>query len=120
MISRGLRWLLNPESPLYIKPRWDADLVRWLLLFRAACSEQRCAAAEPVVYRWQRASLELYAELAAELPPEVNYERKGGLFLYREEREWEEAAAAACAASRRPVSTWRWWSGRRSARWCRG
>ena len=95
VISRGLRWLLDPESPLYIKPRWDADLLRWLLLFRAACSELRYAAAEPVVYRWQRASQELYAELAAELPPEVNYERKGGLFLYREERDWEEAAAAA-------------------------
>ena len=91
VISRGLRWLLNPESPLYIKPRWDGDLLRWLLLFRAACSEQRSAAAEPVVYRWQRASQELYAELAAQLPPEVNYERKGGLFLYREERAWEEA-----------------------------
>ena len=95
VIRRGLRWLLDPESPLYIRPRWDADLLRWLLLFRAACSEQRCAAAEPVVYRWQRASQELYGELGALLPPEVNYERKGGLFLYREEREWEEAAAAA-------------------------
>ena len=95
VISRGLRWLLDAESPLYIKPRWDADLLRWLLRFRAACAAQRCAAAEPVVYRWQRASLELYAELAAELPPEVDYERKGGLFLYREQHAWEEAAAAA-------------------------
>ena len=95
VISRGLRWLLDPESPLYIRPRWDADLLRWLLLFRAACSAQRCAAAEPVVYRWQCASQELYAELAAKLPPEVNYERRGGLFLYRETRDWEEAVAAA-------------------------
>ena len=95
VIGRGLRWLLDPESPLYIRPRWDADLLRWLLLFRAACSPQRCAAAEPVVYRWQCASQKLYAELGALLPPEVNYERKGGLFLYREKRDWEEAVATA-------------------------
>ena len=95
VISRGLRWLLDPESPLYIRPRWDADLLRWLLLFRAACSAQRCAAAEPMVYRWQHASQELYAELSALLPREVNYERKGGLFLYREERDWEQAVATA-------------------------
>lgn len=95
VIGGSLRWLLDAESPLYIKPRWDLDLVRWLLRFRAACAAQRCAAAEPVLYRWQGASQELYAELAAELPPEVNYERKGGLFLYREQPEWEAAAAAA-------------------------
>ena len=95
VLGRGLRWLFDAESPLYIKPRWDLDLARWLLRFRAACAAPRCAAAEPVVYRWQRASQELYAELAAELPPEVDYERKGGLFLYRGQQEWEEAAAAA-------------------------
>ena len=95
VLGRGLRWLFDAESPLYIRPRWDLDLARWLLRFRAACAAPRCAAAEPVVYRWQRASQELYAELAAELPPEVDYERKGGLFLYREQQEWEAAAAAA-------------------------
>ena len=49
VISRGLRWLLDPESPLYIRPRWDADLLRWLLLFRAACSAQSAA---PRPSRW--------------------------------------------------------------------
>ena len=95
VIGRGLRWLFDAESPLYVKPRWDLELARWLLRFRAACAAPRCAAAEPVVYRWQRASQELYAELAARLPPEVDYERKGGLFLYREHRHWEEAVTAA-------------------------
>ena len=95
VIGGSLRWLLDAESPLYVKPRWDLDLVRWLLRFRAACAARRCAAAEPVLYRWQCASQELYAELAAELPPEVDYERKGGLFLYREEADWEAAVAAA-------------------------
>ena len=97
VISRGLRWLFNPESPLYIKPRLSADLAHWLLRFRAACTAERCAAAEPILRRWQMASLELFAELAAELPAEVNFERKGGLFLYRGERSWEEAVATVRA-----------------------
>ena len=97
VISRGLRWLLNPDSPLYVRPRPDADLVRWLLRFRAACTAERCAAAEPILRRWQMASLELFAELAAELPAEVNFERKGGLFLYREEQSWQEAVATVRA-----------------------
>ncbi len=30
VISQGLRWMLNPDSPFYIKPRLDFDLFRWL------------------------------------------------------------------------------------------
>ena len=30
VIVQGLRWLLNPSSPFYIKPRLDLDLLRWL------------------------------------------------------------------------------------------
>jgi D-amino-acid dehydrogenase len=32
-LGDGLRWLLDPESPFYIKPRLSLDLVRWLLRF---------------------------------------------------------------------------------------
>ena len=35
-IVKGLKWMLSPESPFYIKPRLDLDLLRWLLRFRAA------------------------------------------------------------------------------------
>ena len=72
-------------------------MVRWLLRLPRRCTAERCAAAEPILRRWQMASLELFAELAAELPAEVNFERKGGLFLYREEHSWQEAVAAVRA-----------------------
>src|SRR5690348_14760754 len=29
VMAQGLRWLLNPESPLYIKPRLNGELLRW-------------------------------------------------------------------------------------------
>src|SRR5687768_16421294 len=32
-LGNGLRWLLDAESPFYIKPRLDLDLVRWLVRF---------------------------------------------------------------------------------------
>ncbi|NOX37085.1 MAG: FAD-dependent oxidoreductase [Calditrichaeota bacterium] len=34
VIRKGLRWMLNPESPFYIKPRLDVDLFSWLWKFR--------------------------------------------------------------------------------------
>src|SRR5262249_19583379 len=38
-LQQGLRWLLDPESPFYIRPRPSRDLVRWLWRFRRSCTE---------------------------------------------------------------------------------
>src|SRR5690349_13955663 len=29
MVALGLRWMWNPQSPFYIKPRLDWDLIDW-------------------------------------------------------------------------------------------
>ena len=33
MISKGLRMMLNPQSPFFIRPRIDPGLMRWGWLF---------------------------------------------------------------------------------------
>ena len=33
VVLKSLKWMLNPESPFYIKPRWDGDLISWLWKF---------------------------------------------------------------------------------------
>jgi D-amino-acid dehydrogenase len=33
IISQGLKWMLNPSSPFYIKPRLNADLMQWGIQF---------------------------------------------------------------------------------------
>ena len=33
VIGQGLKWMLNPDSPFYIKPRANLDLIRWLWKF---------------------------------------------------------------------------------------
>lgn len=35
---RALRWMLSPQAPLYIPPRLDPALWRWLLRFAARCN----------------------------------------------------------------------------------
>ena len=29
MMAKGLRWMLNPESPFFVRPRMDPALARW-------------------------------------------------------------------------------------------
>ena len=37
-IGRALHWMLRPDAPLYIKPRFDPALWAWLLRFAARCN----------------------------------------------------------------------------------
>ena len=38
MVATALRMMLTPDSPLYIRPRFDPVLWRWLWRFRARCN----------------------------------------------------------------------------------
>ncbi|HYM85992.1 MAG TPA: FAD-dependent oxidoreductase, partial [Pseudoxanthomonas sp.] len=38
MVALGLRWMFTPDAPLYMKPRLDPALWRWLAHFAARCN----------------------------------------------------------------------------------
>ncbi len=38
LVGQTLKWMFRSDSPLYIPPRMDLSLVRWLWQFRRACS----------------------------------------------------------------------------------
>ncbi|GAB2500120.1 FAD-dependent oxidoreductase [Pseudoxanthomonas sangjuensis] len=40
MILQAMRWMLTPGAPLYVKPRFDPALWRWLLRFAARCNRR--------------------------------------------------------------------------------
>ena len=64
-LGQGLKWMLDSSSPFYIAPRPSPALVRWLWLFRAACSRERAEAAAPVLRALHVASARLHDDLAA-------------------------------------------------------
>ena len=37
---RALKWMFTPDAPLYLKPRWDPALWRWLAHFAARCNRR--------------------------------------------------------------------------------
>ncbi|MSU46264.1 MAG: FAD-dependent oxidoreductase [Lacunisphaera sp.] len=49
MVWQGLKWMMNPRSPFYIKPRFDSDLMRWGWLFWRACSHRHLKCAAPII-----------------------------------------------------------------------
>lgn len=91
IIARGLRWLANPESPFYIKPRLDPDLLRWLWRFRAHCTESHVERSIPILRDLSLASVALLEELEALDDTEsVGYANTGLLMLYHSEKGRKE------------------------------
>ncbi len=64
VLSQGLQWMFDQESPFYIKPRFDPELFKWLWQFRSACNERHVRDSMPMIRDLQLASLQLFEELA--------------------------------------------------------
>ena len=77
VISQGLRWLLDPESPFYVKPRLDAALARWLLGFMRAATAARAHETMRLNRELTLASLALTAELASKHGLDFGFEPRG-------------------------------------------
>jgi D-amino-acid dehydrogenase len=92
VLGQGLRWLLDAESPFYIKPHLDRSLLSWLWRFRAACREERVRHALPVLRALLCESQRLYEALAATGELQFGYTPSGMLELYRSGFRLEAAA----------------------------
>jgi D-amino-acid dehydrogenase len=63
MVWQGLKWMANPRSPFYVKPRLDSDLMRWSWLFWRACTRRRVERAAPVLRDLCLGSRKLFEQL---------------------------------------------------------
>lgn len=97
MVAMGFKWMWNPESPFYIKPRLDLDLIRWGLRFVRCATRahvQRCA---PLLRDLHLASRQAYLEFAAE-GEDIGLVSKGLLMLCKESHTLEAESAMAATA----------------------
>ena len=79
VMLQGIGWMFNPESPFYIKPRFDRELASWLWKFRAACSKGHVQRAMPVLCELSLASVRLFEELATLDGFDFDFEQRGVL-----------------------------------------
>ncbi|MFY0603115.1 MAG: FAD-dependent oxidoreductase [Flavobacteriaceae bacterium] len=93
IITKGLKWMLNPASPFYVKPRMDPDFLKWGLAFKRSATKKKVAASIPVIKDINILSRELYEDMKASGDFKFHYERKGLLMAYKNEKvgkeEWE-------------------------------
>jgi len=98
MVALGLKWMWNPESPFYIKPRLDPALIAWGYRFWRAATKRHVERAGPVLRDLHLASRAAYEELASLPGMEFGLTRRGLLMLCRSQHALDEEAAAASKA----------------------
>jgi D-amino-acid dehydrogenase len=100
MVALGLKWMWNPRSPFYIRPRLDPALLDWGWKFWRAANERHVQRSAPILRDLSFASRDCFEELAALPGVDFGLVQRGLLMLCRTERALEHEAAFAERANR--------------------
>ena len=95
MVALGLRWMWDPASPFYIKPRLSRELLDWGLKFWRATNPEHVHRAAPLLRDLNFASRACYEELAALPGNDFGLVKKGLLALCKSRRAMDEEARVA-------------------------
>jgi D-amino-acid dehydrogenase len=95
MVKLGLKWMWNPESPFYIKPRFNLDLINWGLRFWQASTQKRVDAAAPVLRDLSLLSRQCFEEIGLDF----GLVKKGLLMLCKKQQTLDEEAHLAAKAN---------------------
>ena len=93
IITKGIKWMFNSESPFYVKPRLDADFLKWVLAFKKSATKERVEQSISALKNINLLSRDLYEDMKKSGDFNFHYERKGLLMCYKSnkvgEEEWE-------------------------------
>ena len=93
MVKLGLKWMWNPESPFYIKPRLNRELFDWGIKFWRAANAQHVVRSAPLLRDLGLASRACFEEMAEQF--DFGLMKRGCLMLCKTEERLEEEAEIA-------------------------
>ncbi|MGD8321336.1 MAG: FAD-dependent oxidoreductase [Gemmatimonadota bacterium] len=90
-VRRALVQTMDPTSPLYVKPRWDPPLWRWLVEFARHCTWAHVGHCMEVMAPWGMEALRLFDEIVTEEGIDCGYAAEGYFDVCRTEAGLEDA-----------------------------
>ena len=108
MLVKSFKWMLDPESPLYIQPRLDPAFLRWLIEFLLASRQGPFERGTAALVELCRVSVDLWADIARRSPEPFGFERHGLLAVYENTAAFEAARAGVDLVCRAGVRAERW------------
>lgn len=103
VLTHGLRWLVNPASPLYIRPRPSRELATWLWRFARLCNEEDARACFGVLVEMKRRSLDLLRKVCGEPGLAATFAMPGMIVAFKNPREFDQACRSVPLAVSRGV-----------------
>jgi len=100
VMKKGLKWMFNSASPLYIKPRLDLDFLKWTWAFNKSCTMNHVQKAIPAIKEITLLSQDLYENIHRTEGFTSHYEKKGLLMLCQTDKMLEEEVKMAHLAQR--------------------
>jgi len=100
VMKKGLKWMFNPSSPLFIKPRLDPDFIKWSWAFNASCSNSNVHRSIPAIKDITLLGKELYTEIKKQEDFRFQLEHKGLLMVCQTEKMLEEESEVAAIAKK--------------------
>jgi D-amino-acid dehydrogenase len=94
-VARALRQMLDPTSPLYIRPSWNPDLWRWLMGFARYCTTQHVEKCMGVMAPLGKDTFALFNDLVREERIECEYRADGYYDVCSTEAGLEESRQEA-------------------------
>jgi D-amino-acid dehydrogenase len=95
MIEKGIRWMFDSESPFYVKPRLNLDLLSWGIKFYQSSTQKQVEKASPILRDISFLSKKLYQELAQQPDFDFSFEEKGLLLLCKTAEAFDEECHVA-------------------------
>ncbi|SDB65332.1 D-amino-acid dehydrogenase [Flavobacteriaceae bacterium MAR_2010_188] len=99
VMAKGIKWMMNPASPLYIKPRLDKEFLKWTWAFNKSCNADHVQKSAPVIRDISVLSQELYQEIDKQENFNTHYVKKGLMMLCQTEKAMESEIAMGDLAS---------------------
>lgn len=104
VLTTSLRWLLDPDSPLYIKPSPHPSWFRWMARFALSTSKTQFEAGTRALTELSKFSLDAYANLDRELPGSFGFSPTGLLMIAQSPASLAVARHEAEAVQRRGIA----------------
>ena len=92
-VGRAMRWMLTPDAPLYMKPRFDPALWSWLLRFAGRCNAEAMMRSGVVRARLLQASRAAFPEWLARHGIDCEFAETGTDHVFRDARALEDYRA---------------------------
>ncbi|MDQ3487394.1 MAG: FAD-dependent oxidoreductase [Acidobacteriota bacterium] len=108
MLLKSFKWMLDPDSPLYIQPRPDPAFVRWLIEFLLASKKAKFERGAAALVELCRVSVDMWEEVAKRSPEPFGFERHGLLAVYENAASLEAARRGVDLVCQSGVRAERW------------